>query len=152
MEFGTCNDQLWGVVDKVMVAEFQADALLMDRSAKQLSFIVCQPTPTFQSLLGLLHCGGSKLVSTTEKTLEDEKNILSDPDAIIINQAKQPLFEGVDDRKLRAVIALFLGCDVFLPGLNGVGVQSMQRIIDMDVVNIYIKALLCEPTIIVVDN
>jgi hypothetical protein len=45
-------------------------------------------------------------------------------DRITFVPAKYPLFENVTDRKLRALMCLFLGCDVY-GGMNGVGAKTL---------------------------
>jgi hypothetical protein len=45
--------------------------------------------------------------------------------------AQHPIFEGVTDRRLRALIAIFLGCDVCVKGLPGVGAKKMSDIINI---------------------
>eukprot|EP00956_Cyclotella_meneghiniana_P003620 scaffold4429_cov81-Cyclotella_meneghiniana.AAC.4 len=42
--------------------------------------------------------------------------------------AKHPVFEGINDRKLRSLMCLFLGCDVY-GGMKGVGLKSLEDII-----------------------
>lgn len=55
-------------------------------------------------------------------------------DRITFVPAKYPLFENVTDRKLRALMCLFLGCDVY-GGMNGVGAKTLAVDIIQAVMN-----------------
>ncbi len=128
-----------GFVDRVIIAEVEADALLMDRSAQKKSLIVISTNADIPIITGdcciamnefPIKRGVFKLVSTAEVSLTAAKNHLSNPRKYSINKPKQLLFEGIHGCKLCAIMAFFLGCYVFLPGLKGVGVQKLQGIID----------------------
>jgi hypothetical protein len=76
--------------------------------------------------------GTLEIVSTSLKTLQEYQSYLSPESRARTNivEAKFPLFDGVTDRKLRALLSLYLGCDVYVGGLYGVGPPKLQKIID----------------------
>ena len=121
-----------------MIADFQANALLMDQSAQKKSLIVMSTNADILIITGdwciTMKQFAKKWVSSNWlaplKSLIAAKNHLSNPSKYSMNRPKQPLFEGIHGCKLRAIMALFLGCYVFLPGLKGVGVQKLQGTID----------------------
>ena len=53
-------------------------------------------------------------------------------DHVTFIPAKHPIFEGVVNRRLRALIAIFLGCDVCIKGLPGVGAKTMNETINVN--------------------
>ena len=75
------------------------------------------------------------MVSTAQAPLTVAKNHLLNPSNI--NKPKQALFKGIHDCKVHASMVLFLDCNVFLPGLKGVGVQKLQGIITMSTLLTY---------------
>jgi hypothetical protein len=77
--------------------------------------------------------GPITLVSTSLETLQLARSHLTDDtDEFPISPAKHPLFEGIGNHKVRAVIALLLGCDVFPAGLKGMKMADLSRIINED--------------------
>ena len=128
-----------GSVAKVITAEFQADAVLMQRSLDKQSFMVMSTDGDIPILVGD-HCiamkeftkdGSITLVSTSLATLQSARSHLTSvPDEFPITPAKHPLFEGIDNRKVRALIALFLGCDVFPAGLKQMKMDNLSRLIN----------------------
>jgi hypothetical protein len=58
--------------------------------------------------------GNMQLVSTSEQTIKNEMKflLLASHDHITWVPVQHPIFEGVTDRRLCALSALFLGCDV----------------------------------------
>ena len=53
-------------------------------------------------------------------------------DYVTFMPAKHPIFEGVVDRRLCALIPIFLGCDVCIKGLPGVGTKAMNEVINVN--------------------
>lgn len=74
--------------------------------------------------------GTLEIVSTSEATIKKLMSYLSSDaeQRILFVPAKHPVFEGIEDRKLRALMCLFLGCDVY-GGMKGVGPKSLEDII-----------------------
>ena len=73
--------------------------------------------------------GAIEIVSTTRKTLERVHQFIYNddrprPDTVA---AAHPIFEGIEDRKLRALMTLFLGCDVHLKGMKGVTPKALDE-------------------------
>jgi hypothetical protein len=55
------------------------------------------------------------------KYLPDESK-----DRVMLVDAVCPIFEGVKSRKLRALMMVALGCDVYKPGIKGVGPKTLH--------------------------
>jgi hypothetical protein len=78
--------------------------------------------------------GKIQLVCTSETTLKNAMEYLSE-DAekrITYTPAKHPIFQNVLDMKLRAYMVLFLGCDVYVKVLHGVGAKTLNDIISIN--------------------
>ena len=43
---------------------------------------------------------------------------------------RYPIFDGVSDQKLRALMALLLGCDVYCKGMKGIGAERLSHLIN----------------------
>ena len=125
-----------GSVTPVMIAEFQADAVIMGRfdAGKTLMAISGDADlpliegDDFVEIKEFMKDGSMEIVSTSRKTIEKLQKHLTEAqknrsDAEksqpIFKAAAHPIFEGVADRKLRAMMALFLGCDVYVKGMAG---------------------------------
>ena len=75
--------------------------------------------------------GSIEIVSTSGDTLRNVMSYLDDTskECAVLCDAKYPLFEHVKDRHLRAVMALFLGCDVYVKGMSNIGPKLLNGII-----------------------
>ena len=112
-----------GFVDLVMTAEFQADALMMGRSISGATLMIVSSDADIPIITGddciaikeFTKDGGIELVCTSGSTLRHALSFLSDEDRrhTTFHPAEHPIFEGVSVRKLRALMALILGCDVY---------------------------------------
>jgi hypothetical protein len=131
-----------GFVDYVMTAEFQADSLIMGRFVNGSTLMVQTSDSDIPALSGddciaikeFTKEGNMQLVSTSEHTIKNAMKFLSvaSRDHITYVPAQHPIFEGVTDRRLCALIAIFLGCDVCGKGLPGVGAKKMSDIININ--------------------
>jgi hypothetical protein len=123
-----------GFVDYVVTAEWQADAYMIGRAVAKESVLMVT-SDADMPVLGGDAClalksfkkdGELEIVSTSKSSIERIMRYLTleSRDRITFVPAKYPLFENVPDRKLRAVMCLFLGCDVY-DGMNGVGAKTL---------------------------
>ena len=130
-----------GFVHHVMTAEFQADSLIMGRVINGSTLMV-QTSDSDIPAISSDDCiaikdftkeGQMQIVSTSEQTIKKAMTYLSEGSRnhVTFTPAKHPIFEGVVDRRLRALIAIFLGCDVCVKGLPGVGAKKMSDIINV---------------------
>ena len=130
-----------GFVHHVMTAEFQADSLIMGRVINGSTLMV-QTSDSDIPAISSDDCiaikdftkeGQMQIVSTSEQTIKKAMTYLSEGSRnhVTFTPAKHPIFEGVVDRRLRALIAIFLGCDVCIKGLPGVGAKTMNEIINV---------------------
>ena len=130
-----------GFVDKVITAEFQADALLMGRSTNGEALIIQSSDADIPIIAGdeclalkeFTLDGKMELVSTCRATLENAMQYLTDDakERAKLRDALHPIFEGVTDRKLRALMTLYLGCDVLAKGMPNVGPKTLEDIINV---------------------
>jgi hypothetical protein len=125
-----------------MTAEFQADSLIMGRLINGLTLMV-QTSDSDIPAISSDDCiaikdfskeGQMQIVSMAEQTIKKAMAYLLEGsrDHGTFTPAKHPIFEGVVDRRLCALVAIFLGCDVCIKGLSGVGAKTMNEIINVN--------------------
>jgi len=104
-----------GFVHHVMAAEFQADSLIMDRLINGSTLMV-QTSDSDIPAISSNDCisikdftkeGQMQIVSTSEQTIKNAMTYLSETSQnyVTFTPAKHPIFEGVVDRRLHALIA-----------------------------------------------
>eukprot|EP00956_Cyclotella_meneghiniana_P043052 scaffold251008_cov83-Cyclotella_meneghiniana.AAC.1 len=73
--------------------------------------------------------GKMTMVSTTKSTLTKAMEYLSDESkkSVKLTDAKYPIFEGVESRKIRALMMVMLGCDVYGPGMKSIGPPKLAK-------------------------
>ena len=130
-----------GSVGKVIVAEFQADAVMMGIVESQKTLMVMTDDADIPIISGdgciaikfYTKDGDIELVSTCRRTLDNAYKFLSEAtkERTKVMSAKFPIFEEVTDRKLRALMCLYLGCDVYPKGLTGVGAKKLSDMINV---------------------
>ena len=127
-----------GKVDKVLTAEFQADSLLVGRYLRgkcQMIMSTDGDYPIFCGddciLINEFTGGKAKICSTSRKTIEKALSYLDakskDKAKIVVPQ--YPIFEGVEDAKLRILMAVLIGCDVSPGGVHGAGPAWVNHIL-----------------------
>ena len=52
---------------------------------------------------------------------------------------RYPIFDGVSERKLRAFMALLLGCDVYCEGMKGIGAGRLSNLINVELPDFFEK-------------
>jgi hypothetical protein len=131
-----------GFVDNVKTAEFQADSFIMGRVLNGSTLMV-QTSDSDIPAISSDNCiaikeftkeGNMQIVSTSAQTIKKAMEFLTDTsrEHVTYTPAKYPIFEGVEDRRLHALLAIFLGCDVCVKGLPGVGAKKMNDIININ--------------------
>ena len=135
-----------GSVSAVLVAEFQADAVMMGQSVAGESLMTMTNDADIPILAGdsciaikeYTTNGSIKMVSTSNDTIGYARDCLSRAQTQLPEEerskpthsvAKYPIFDGVKDRQLRAIMMLILGCDVCLKGVPHVGAKKLNDLI-----------------------
>ena len=70
---------------------------------------------------------GMTIVSTCKSTILNIKQHLPEESKAVLKDAKCPIFEGVKSRKLRALMMVAVGCDVYPSGISGVGPATLKK-------------------------
>ena len=76
--------------------------------------------------------GKMTMVSTCKATLERAMKYIPEESKgkVQLVDAVCPIFEGVKSRKLRALIMVALGCDVYKSGIKGAGPKKLKQQMD----------------------
>ena len=129
-----------GFVSSVLKAKFQADAAIIGRfvNGKTLMAITSDSDmpivagDSFIALKDFTKDGKMTLVSTSKDTLQLAFIHLPEEskEFVRIENASCPIFEGVQSRKMRALMMVTLGCDVYGPGVKGVGPPRLVQILN----------------------
>lgn len=129
-----------GYVAPVLKAKFQADAVIVGRYLNKETLmaltndvdIPIQAGDDFMSVKEYTKDGKMTLGSTCKATLERAMECLPDESKkqVKLFEAKCPIFQGVKSRKLRALMMVALGCDVYKQGIKGVGATTLKRAMD----------------------
>ena len=173
-----------GAVGNVVVAEFQADSFMASQIIENKASMVMSKDADIPILCG--DCcieikqftkGGCEIVCTSESTLKNVMKYLPKETNAVLNKAECPIFDGIQTPRLRALMMLILGCDVYGPGMKGTKAKKLVPLIEsfqtttetelyqklfkefktaneLDdlVIDTYIDALLYEPTNAVPDT
>ena len=180
-----------GSVGGVVVAEFQADLYMSSQIVLRQAVMV----ETRDADIPILAGGGEDedergciaiknftkgkygLVGTSESVLKKAMKHLSKDSKAVFTRAECPIFDGVKCNRLRALMMLCLGCDVYLPGMKGIRATKLAAMIQQidapsenalylnlfnrlkiansmpnGVIDTYIDALLYEPTNLAPDS
>ena len=72
------------------------------------------------------------IVCTCKATLERAMKYLPEEskDKVQFVDANCPIFEGVKSRQLRALMMVAMGCEVYKPGIVGVGPATLKKQMD----------------------
>ena len=127
-----------GKVCSVVKAEFEAGAYMMGRVVDNRSVVVMSEDSDILAVAGdccvsiKTFTGKSyEIVCTSLATIEKVKTYLRQESSnkVQLTLAAAPVFNGVTSRKLRALMCLIVGCDVYLPGAKGVGMKKLLGVI-----------------------
>ena len=122
-----------------MTAEFQDNALIMGGSINIDSLLFQSSDADIPFIAGDEYLalkeftkeGYLELVSTSLITLQNIWRFLSDKakQGTKLKDAKHSIFKGVTDHKMRALMCLLLGYDVYVKGMVGVDPKGLEEII-----------------------
>lgn len=126
-----------GFVSAVLKAKFQADAAIVGRFINGQTLMAITNDSDMPILAGgefialkdYTTDGKMTMVSTTKSTLIKAMEYLSDESkkSVQLTDAKYPIFEGVESRKIRALMMVMLGCDVYGPGMKSIGPPKLAK-------------------------
>ena len=130
------NPSTNGSVGDVAVAEFQADCYMADQILKKKAVMVqtrdvdipiicggeCIAISTFTNKTFTVTC-------TSKSTLEDAMKHLPKKHKAKLVEAKCPIFDGIQTPRLRALMMIILGCDVYSQGMKGFGASKVAKLI-----------------------
>ena len=133
---------------RMLISEFQADAVIAYRTNQFLNNItICSDSD--QSVLCGVNCLSIKKftfvnskknrkISNFEIFSSDYSNIYNAANTINLPLSSDkiitpniPLFEKVDDAKLRALMAVGIGCDVYISGVKNIGPKHISGLLDL---------------------
>jgi hypothetical protein len=132
------DESAGGFVEHVIVAEFQADSYMAAEIINQTAVMVMTKDSDIPIITG--DCcisiksftkGKFEIVCTSVATLNHALSFLPDAskEKVQFKEAENPVFEGIYNVRLRALIMVMLGCDVFIPGMKAIkGAGSAMRI------------------------
>jgi hypothetical protein len=69
------------------------------------------------------------LVSTSKSALECMMNYVGAESKVQVIPAEHPIFEGICDDRLRSLMMVLVGCDVFPCGVKNVGIPTLAKIV-----------------------
>ena len=69
------------------------------------------------------------LMSTSASILKKAMEHHSKDSKAILTRVEYPIFDGVKSNRLRALMMLCLGCDVYLPGMKGIRAAKLAELI-----------------------
>jgi hypothetical protein len=129
-----------GFVASVLKAKFQADAAIIGRFLTKETLLALTNDSDIPIVAGddfiaikeYSKDGRMTLVSTSRDTLVNALSFLGDESSnrVQLKDAVCPIFENVKSRKLRALMMVALGCDVYKSGINGAGPKTLRKILD----------------------
>mmetsp|Transcript_5746 Transcript_5746/g.10889 ORF Transcript_5746/g.10889 Transcript_5746/m.10889 type:complete len:233 (+) Transcript_5746:256-954(+) len=131
------TNEAGGSVLKVVTAQFQADTYIAAQVRnKQAVMVLSTDTdiPLFTGDSCISIKGFSKknfdLVSTSKSALECMMNYVGAESKVQVIPAEHPiLFEGICDDRLRSLMMVLVGCDVFPCGVKNVGIPTLAKIV-----------------------
>lgn len=125
-----------GYVEEVVVSEFQADAYMAGQIVSRKAVMAMTRDSDIPIIAGdccisikTFTRGNYEIVSTSEDSLRHAMQFLGKDTVATFTQASIPLFDGVSNPRMRALLMLMLGCDVYCPGMKGVGGTILMKMI-----------------------
>ena len=169
-----------GYVEEVVVSEFQADAYMAGQLINRTAVMAMTRDSDIPIVAGdccicikTFTKGNYEIVSTSKNTLRQAMRFIDKNSTNAkFTEAAVPLFDGVSNPRLRALLMLMLGCDVYGKGMKGVGGKKLMKMMTQhekkssndtifsflqgefmaenklseEAVNTYIDAIIYEPT------
>ena len=68
-----------------------------------------------------------QIVCTSKANLEKVLKFIPDGSNAKMVDAENPIFQGISDHWLRALMMVILGCDVYTSGLKGCGITTLSK-------------------------
>jgi len=130
------NPSTNGSVGDVAVAEFQADCYMASHIINKKAVMVQTRDVDIPII-----CGGDciaiskfttkkfELTCTSKSTLEDAMKHLPKKHKAKLVEAKCPVFDGIETPRLRALMMIILGCDVYGQGMKGTKASKLATLI-----------------------
>lgn len=127
-----------GSVLKVVTAQFQADAFMAGQIRNKHAVMVLS-TDTDIPLFTGDNCvsikGFSKknfeLVCTSKTTLQCIMTYIGTESKAQLVPAEHPIFEGISNDRLRSLMMVIVGCDVFPSGVKNIGIPTLARTVSL---------------------
>ena len=131
------NESTGGYVEEVVVSEFQADAYMAGQIVSRSAVMAMTRDSDIPIITGdccisikTFTRGNYEIVSTSEATLQKAMQLLGKDSSATFTKASLPLFGGVTNPQMRALLMLILGCDVYPAGMTGVGGKTLLTMIN----------------------
>lgn len=119
------------------VAEFQADSYMLGQLLNNDAIMAMTKDTDIPILAG--DCGmvlneftknKYQIVGTSELTLKSAMSMLPPKSGAQFKPAMKPIFDGIQCPRLRALMMVILGCDVYVSGMVGVSVATLSKMIE----------------------
>ena len=127
------SESAGGYVEEIVVSEFQADSYMAGQIISRTAVMAMTRDSDIPIIAGdCCICiksftkGNFEIVSTSESTLRKAMTYLGKDSAAIFTVALTPLFDSVANPRMRALLMIILGCDVY-PGIKGLGGKALIR-------------------------
>ena len=131
---GHSTNSAGGYVSTVVTAQFQADTYMAGQIRGKKAVMVLStdtdiPIITGDCCISINGCSKKdfSLTSTSKATLETAMGFLQPNTNASIKLAEFPIFEGVTNIRLRALMMVILGCDVYPSGYRGFGLKTLSK-------------------------
>ncbi len=127
-----------GYVDQVVSAEFQADSCVMGMLLNNNAIMLMTKDTDIPILAGDCCMGINEftknrcqIVSTSESTLKFVMSLLQPMPVANFKPAIKPIFDGIQNPRLHALMMVILGCSVYVSRMVGVSVATLSKMIDV---------------------
>lgn len=133
-------NNLGGFVASVLKAKFQVDAAIIGRFLNKETLMALtndsdMPIVAGDDFIAIKEYakeGKITIVSTSKATLTKALQFVGNESLgrVELKDPACPIFENVKSRKLRALIMVALGCDVYKMGIIGAGPKPLRKLLD----------------------
>jgi len=124
-----------GRVGEVVVSEFEADALMCHKLLAGKAVMAETKDSDINIISGGITTissftkGKFELSCITASKIQDAMKFLSNESKAVFKPAEFPIFDGVESPRLRALMMVMMGCDVYLAGTKGIRVTKLADLI-----------------------
>jgi hypothetical protein len=126
-----------GHVEEVIDSKFKADAYMAGQIINGTAVMTMTRNSDIPIIAGdccisirTFTKGNYEIVSTSQKTLWKAKPTLAADSKATFNQTAIPLFKGVANLRLHALMMLIIGCNMYGQDMKGVGGKSLLKMIE----------------------